>query len=146
MDRYSYCIFCDDIREEVGNKISMIGVYRGELQVAVVPTLLSKLCVAIYCDTSVDRLFQSLSTRISVGDKILREDSIPQEALVKMQAAAAEKGSSEDPIQRIAIGMQMLFSPFVIEKESTLVVTAIMDGEERTAGKLRLRHNPDLAQ
>ena len=29
--RVSYCIFCDDIRQEVGGKTSLIGIYHGDM-------------------------------------------------------------------------------------------------------------------
>ena len=44
--RHLEVIFCDDIREEVGNKISYMGVYSADLTVPVLPIVLNKL---LYC-------------------------------------------------------------------------------------------------
>src|ERR1019366_1529097 len=30
-NRYAYCLFCDDIRQEVGNKTSFMGVYSADM-------------------------------------------------------------------------------------------------------------------
>jgi hypothetical protein len=45
--RHLQTIFCDDIRHEVGGKLSYIGVYSGRLLVPGFPLSLPKLCVAV---------------------------------------------------------------------------------------------------
>jgi hypothetical protein len=44
---FEYAIICDDIRHEMGNKFSLIGIYGSDLQVAQLPFLFPKLSVAI---------------------------------------------------------------------------------------------------
>jgi hypothetical protein len=44
---FEYAIICDDIRHEIGDKFSLIGVYGSDLQVAQLPFLFPKLSVAI---------------------------------------------------------------------------------------------------
>lgn len=38
-------VFCDDIRQEVGNKVTLVGCYGNELQTNSLPTVLPKICV-----------------------------------------------------------------------------------------------------
>lgn len=46
---YGYTIFCDDVRAEVLNKHSYMGIYPGQLVVgSPIPTALPKLCLVIY--------------------------------------------------------------------------------------------------
>jgi len=40
-------ILCDDVREETGNKYSLMGVYGAELVFANLPALLPKLCLSV---------------------------------------------------------------------------------------------------
>ena len=40
-------ILCDDVRQETGNKYSLMGVYGADLVFAQLPALLPKLCVCI---------------------------------------------------------------------------------------------------
>lgn len=45
--RFEYGLICDDIRHEVGDKFSLIGVYGSHLYVAQLPFLFPKLSAAI---------------------------------------------------------------------------------------------------
>jgi len=45
MTTYVHAIWCDDIRMELGNKPSFMGVYTGGIVVPALPTVLPKLCV-----------------------------------------------------------------------------------------------------
>jgi len=51
MDRkkpaFEYAIICDDIRHEMGDKFSLIGIYGADVYVAQLPFLFPKLCVAV---------------------------------------------------------------------------------------------------
>jgi hypothetical protein len=42
---YAFVVWCDDIRQEVGNKPSFMGVYTGALVVPALPAVLPKLCI-----------------------------------------------------------------------------------------------------
>ena len=43
-------IFCDDIRSEVGGKVSLMGCYKDNIQVLEMPALLPKLCVVAFVE------------------------------------------------------------------------------------------------
>jgi len=44
---FEYAIICDDIRHEMGDKFSLIGIYGSDIHVAQLPFLFPKFCVAI---------------------------------------------------------------------------------------------------
>jgi hypothetical protein len=44
---FEYAIICEDIRHEIGDKFSLIGIYGSDIHVAQLPFLFPKLCVAI---------------------------------------------------------------------------------------------------
>jgi hypothetical protein len=46
---FEYAIICDDIRHEMGDKFSLIGVYGSDIYVAQLPFLFPKLSAAISC-------------------------------------------------------------------------------------------------
>lgn len=145
MSRYAYCHFCDDIRLEVGSKVSMMGIYNGELHVAAMPVFLPKLCVAVFCTTEFENRFKEIKIRITSGESLLQESIIPKADLDKMQSELAARSSTEDPLKNITIGMHFNLSPFPIERESTVVATVIADQEEILAGKLRIKLSPEIA-
>lgn len=141
MNRYAYCHFCDDIRHEVGNKMSLMGIYNGELHVPILPISLPKLSIAVFCSTNSDFPFQSLIVKIE-ADGLLQETIIPKDDLDKIQAGIIENSTAQDPIQTITIGAPFHITPLHIEKESVVSVTFMADGEEILAGKLRIKYSP----
>lgn len=58
--RYGYCIFCDDIRTELGEKLSFMGVYNGILFLPEFPYTLPKLCAHINLVTPADQPYKSI--------------------------------------------------------------------------------------
>lgn len=45
--KFEYGIICDDIRQEIGNKHSFIGIYGSDIFVSKIPFVFPKLCFAI---------------------------------------------------------------------------------------------------
>ncbi len=45
--KFEYAIICDDIREEIGRKLSYIGIYGKDILVSKIPYTFPKLCFAI---------------------------------------------------------------------------------------------------
>lgn len=139
MTRHAYCHFCDDIRYEVGNKVSAIGIYSGLLYLSDIPTVLPKLCILAFCSTDIDKPFRKLSVKLSVGDIVIHDQEIPQDALAAIGEDMKRDLDERDPISVISLGTQIVLSPFNVPEEGTLVVTMIADGESMVAGKLRIR-------
>lgn len=139
MNRYAHCHFCDDVRYEIGNKTSLIGLYSGEMLVPSVPTVIPKLCFFVQCATDVEKPIQVLTLRVSDKDQQLLEQTVEGAELKKAFEQAASRGTSEDPIKQVTIGMTLVASPYVIEKENIITVTITADGEEMTAGRLRIK-------
>lgn len=49
IDSAPYVIFCDDVRQEVGNKLTVVGMYTGDLLMhsPTMPAVLPKFCVLV---------------------------------------------------------------------------------------------------
>ena len=54
LPKVKYSIICDDIREEKGNKYTLVGVYTEDIYPSKVPALVPKLCFRICIDTSLE--------------------------------------------------------------------------------------------
>jgi hypothetical protein len=64
MDQYGYSIFCDDIRNEPGGKLSFIGCYNGVIFISgQFPLVLPKLCVHTHIFSPASRPFGSIVVR-----------------------------------------------------------------------------------
>jgi hypothetical protein len=64
INRYSHTIWCDDIRQEIGNKPSFMGVYTSQLVVPSLPTVLPRLSLALWIVTPKETPFEKLSIKV----------------------------------------------------------------------------------
>ena len=65
--------FCDDVRQEIGNKFSLMGCYGTDLYVPAFPITLPKLCAFVHVRTPRERPFERLSLRLVRGEDVLSE-------------------------------------------------------------------------
>ena len=65
--------FCDDVRQEVGNKFSLMGCYGTDLFVPAFPITLPKLCAFVHVRTDRGHPFGRLTLRLVRGDDVLSE-------------------------------------------------------------------------
>jgi hypothetical protein len=70
--------FCDDVRQEIGNKFSLMGCYGTDLYVPSFPITLPKLCAFVHVRTPREQPFERLALRLVRGDEVLsRLDADP---------------------------------------------------------------------
>jgi hypothetical protein len=65
--------FCDDVRQEIGNKFSLMGCYGTDLYVPTFPFTLPKLCCFVNVRTPAEQPFEQLTIRVVRGDETLSE-------------------------------------------------------------------------
>lgn len=129
MERYLQTIFCDDIRHEMGGKLSYIGVYSGRLIVPDFPMTLPKLCVAVCALTSADRPFGNLVLRVFKDDDVLTEGVLDESQLSRAcEIPAGEASAAADRV--LALQALFVFSPFHLGTPCLLKVQAKTDEGE----------------
>lgn len=134
MDRHLQTIFCDDVRHELGGKISYIGVYSGRLFLPSFPLALPKLCLAMNVLTPANRPFTKLCLRVMKDEGILFEGEFND---AQLSDAVEITSDSEMDIKDRILSLQsiIVFSPLALEGPCTLRVLAeTEDGELRGAG------------
>lgn len=87
-DRSLAITFCDDVRQELGNKFSLMGVYSMSLNVSSFPATLPKLCVNAVVSTPRKRPLSKAVLRVFRDDTMLVELAAPDEALKQARNAA----------------------------------------------------------
>jgi len=144
MHRYVSVVYCDDIRTEVGNKHSYIGIYQDDLLVPQMPIVLSKLCVVLTIVTPRSHPFERLVCRIFLDDRLLGELMIPEADLKSMPTFPPPPpqigNEPHDPL--IVFRTAIAFSPFRIEQESRLRVRVDTGDEELRGLSLKLAKAP----
>jgi Family of unknown function (DUF6941) len=108
--KFEYAIICDDIRQEISNKLSFIGIYGKDIFVSKIPFTFPKLCFAIlYKDIKGEDPF-SIELITPSGRQLGKtiNGSVPKEI----------KGN-------IYFNMFAIFSPLTIRQEGShkLVIT-----------------------
>lgn len=116
-DRFISIQFCDDIRQEVGNKLSLMGCYPGAIQVERTPVTLPKLCAIVKVYTPLGRPFTRLAVRIVRDDQTLAELTFAPESL----ASPADPPAGSQ--WQMVIG-GLVMAPFHIEASCVLRVEA----------------------
>jgi hypothetical protein len=133
-DRFLTAIFCDDIRQEMGNKLSFMGCYQGELIVPMAPVALSKLCVFASILTPKEKPIKSLTLRIVQDDDIeLARIDVTGEGLSQASQVLDETAT------RKIISTAIVFSPFAIEKNTTLRLKATTEEGEIVGPRLLIK-------
>ncbi|MDT0355710.1 hypothetical protein RJO15_08035 [Herbaspirillum huttiense F1] len=137
-NRQIYVIYCDDIRVEMGNKQSLMGVYNTELVVPNLPTSLPKLAICVRIFTPADQPFKEIFIKAMLDDQVLGEAPADPSLLkeMKMSPAFDEDGKS---VCYGEISIIMAFAPFVIPHECRLKIHVTIDGELFKGPPLLLR-------
>lgn len=134
-DRYLTAIFCDDIRHEIGNKLSFMGCYQRELIVAApIPTALAKLCVYAIATTPKGKPFKTLTFRVMKDDvDELARLEVPPPGLTEAAQIVDETAT------RKSVNTALAFSPFLIEKAMSIRVMADTEEGEITGPRLLIK-------
>lgn len=122
--RHIEVIYCDDIREEVGNKVSYMGIYSKDLFVPVAPVVLPKLCIAVKVVTDMTDPFRELEVRILKGEdevELLTTGPIP---------GPPDDWASEDNSTFMVAQMAFMLAPYQIDGDTILRVRARTERED----------------
>ncbi len=134
-------IFCDDIRSEMGGKLSYMGVYGGGLFVSEIPATLPKLCLAI-------RLFvpiQYLGSKV-VGKVLYQDDLLIQwdfEIPNDVPRPEPLPNAPPDLVARLNMVFHLQLSPLTIKTEGYLRVRLSLADEDYKGGTLRIAKASD---
>jgi hypothetical protein len=135
-------IYCDDIRHEVGNKLSFMGVYTGELLVPGFPATLAKLCMYISVSTPKENPFQRLTLKVLRDSEVLTESEIPNQDLAEGQSRllATEDPEAEEP--RFAMNVELVAAQLAFAGPAKIRVRIVTESEELKGRALRVMQMP----
>lgn len=131
-------IFCDDIREEVSGKSTLVGVYKGVmiLHDKELPASLPKLCFYIIYPEPIDATYEKLQLKIfapSEEEPACIADVLMDQARKALPPPPEDFGA--DPhFNQLSIAISL--TPFKISAFGRIKVRAYRDGEEVKLGSL----------
>jgi len=113
--KFEYAIICDDIRQEIGNKLTFVGVYQDQIIVSRLPFTFPKLCFFIqYAD-------------IKAGDQFLLELHDPTHKVIDKAINIVV------PVGQKSAKMRMfgIYSPIRVEKEGRYALQITANGNDK---------------
>lgn len=144
--RHVEALFCDDIRHEIGGKLSYIGVYSGGLFVPVFPVTLPKLCLSVKVVTPADEPLRSLTLHVLKDEGILQEIAI-DEGQLAAASDSAEDMTEEQRKERVQRAQFLLvFSPIQFDGPCTLKVRVQTEDGELCGMALKVDQLPPPAE
>ncbi len=130
MQRFLHSTFCDDIRQEVGGKLSFIGIYSTTLIAQEFPVTLPKFCVSIVVVSPVERLISALTIRIRRDDEVMYELAVDEKQLANAKNAASEAADDGQPGRVQLFHFINAIAPMKFEGPCKLRVSAQTEDEE----------------
>jgi len=144
MNRYGYSIFCDDIRNEAGGKLSFIGCYNGVIFISgQFPLVLPKLCVHTHIFSPASQPFSSIVVRCyRPGDeKPFSEEPIETPKRSEQTELVANLKTDTGAPLFIVAATSLIFTPLELRSSGLMRVRALIDAEhELRLGSLRIEH------
>lgn len=130
MERYGYTIFCDDIRNEPGGKLSFIGCYNAVMFTAQkYPIRLSKLCIHFHIFSPATQPYVSVLVRCYLpGESApIAEEPIAVPGLRDQQnlLESLPKDGSAPPF--IVVAASLVFEPLELSAPGLIHVRAVIN-------------------
>lgn len=138
--RYIHSLYCDDVRMEVGGKMSFVGVYQGQLIIHHNgPVTLPKLCIVATAQTPKEQPFERLLIKLLQDDVVVQELETPLDVL----SASIKMSDSDDKSVFHNYGLIITLQPFNIMKNCVLRIRAETESEELMASGLQVILAPE---
>jgi hypothetical protein len=136
--KFAYSQFCDDLRFEVGNKISLMGIYTGQMFVEQVPITLPKLCVTVTLVVPKNHASVPLAAKLFYQGDVVGSQQIASDMLEQIKGQFTTDPREDRP-ENIAVTFNFLLTPFNIGSTTPLSAVAYFGDEEWPAGRLDIR-------
>lgn len=130
-------IFCDDIRQEVANKITLVGCYTTELLVGRLPVTLPKLCAMTTLKAAAADLPGKFSVTAKLNGVLLGEPVSVPDGYFK-EVSRIQNPESVMTSLNVVVDV----SPLTLDSEGDLTVEVETDAGTSISGILRIRVAP----
>lgn len=143
MKRHGYSIFCDDIRNEVGGKLSFIGCYNSVMFTSPdMPFVLPKFCIHTHVVSPAELPLSSVVLRCyvpGIASPII-EEPIDTPPIADQKKLISELESEINAPRYIVASASLILSPFEVREAGLISIRAVIGdmAEELSLGSLRV--------
>lgn len=139
--RTAWSIVCDDVRQEIGNKHSLIGIYQYSLLVPQFPVTLARLCFIINARTGSNDPFKQLAFKVLKDE----EEAIAEAKVDLSKIVFPSHLSVSEDEGFVTASVICSFSPLNIIEPCKLSARAYTESEELRAGSILIQRSDVLA-
>jgi hypothetical protein len=149
LNSWGFSLFCDDLRQEVGGKLSVMGIYGADMLFPATvefPIAIPKFCILVKYYEAKDAFTNDIIIRVFLpGDT----KQTPMVALPIQRAhlppdAGAPYPLDEDQERIFNLTVPLTMAPFQIKQEGFVKVRAVVGETTTRLGSLRIRRlQPD---
>jgi len=90
LNRSMWGFVCDDVRREIGQKVSYMGIYNSTIVCAAFPTTLPQLCFVLSVRTPTNEPFQKLVFSVKKDDEVIVLAEVQRENLTGLSLNAPD--------------------------------------------------------
>lgn len=132
--RFVFCQYCDDVREEAGGKISLMGIYQGGMTIiGTAPHSIPKLVISANIASPINAPFNDLRIEVIHGEQTIQSIELPADGLKK------GLGSLMEDSTMFAVQMIMVLQPFVVPASGKLFIRVHSDGSTLDGNPLNIQ-------
>jgi len=133
-------IYSDDVRQEAGNKLSLMGVYQTALIVPTLPFVLPKLCIFVEALTLASQPFHKLLVQVLSNRDVIISGEIDTDTANIAKEAWHSQIQEDERVMRLSLVMQV--APFSVTEDRVIRTRITTESEVLRAGALVIRHQP----
>jgi hypothetical protein len=140
--RFVFVTYCDDVRQEIGNKLSLIGCYQSEMLLNTIPASIPKLCAVVHVATPFGHPFKKLDVKLTINGETLSGVEFGPNVLKAANEAATIAGTQDNmgvPFFRMQMTAILVVSPLIIVEPVLLRVFASTEEGELSGPSLRIK-------
>lgn len=134
-----FCLYSDDVRHEVGGKVSYIGTYMGELNAmfSSLPGNLARLAVSVFVTVPTERAFKKGNIEVLWDETVLKRIDFDQTLTGALNSS--KENVEEDVNGGHIINALIVMEPMQLSGNGKLGVKVTMDGEVVLGNGLKVR-------
>lgn len=122
MNKFVSTVFCDDVRHEIGGKVTYVGIYGGTMFVNSFPAELPKLYLIATISVPIDQCLKNAKLLVLQDNAAVAEFEVPPTPEVT-------KEEIDDEVFGFSVSYMICFSPLKASEESKIKVFLQEDGE-----------------
>jgi hypothetical protein len=140
---FGFSLFCDDIRQEVGGKLSLMGLYQSDMvfpKDTTFPLILPKFVIFVKYYESTGTFSEDLTLKITLpGDQADSASITRVISRSELDNTPLRYPKTDDSEPLYTVNFPMVFNPFILSNTGYISVRMYCGQEKTRLGRLMIR-------